>query len=97
MAEYPTSSRTMHTTFGAPSGALSGSNGAQSGTESRISTLIVPLNGTLILAPLASLGKDPSANRHTGRAPAHHPRRVTTGLRRGRTRARPAPADGADG
>src|SRR6478609_3062414 len=34
----------MYTTLGAPSGALGGSNGAQSGSESRISTLIVPLN-----------------------------------------------------
>jgi hypothetical protein len=32
----------MYTTFGAPSGAFGGSNGAQSGAESRISTLIVP-------------------------------------------------------
>ena len=36
----------MYTTFGAPSGALGGSNGVQSGTESRISTLIVPLKGS---------------------------------------------------
>jgi hypothetical protein len=38
----------------APSGALGGSNGAQSGSESRMSTLIVPLNGSfisLLLAP----------------------------------------------
>src|SRR5215831_9493823 len=47
MAEYPTSSSTMYTTFGAPSGALDGSNGVQSGSESRISTLIVPLKGSL--------------------------------------------------
>ena len=33
-------------TFGAPSGALGGSNGPQSGTESRMSTLIWPLNGS---------------------------------------------------
>src|SRR6476620_9840654 len=44
IAEKPTSSSTMYTTLGAPSGALGGSNGAQSGSESRISTLIVPLN-----------------------------------------------------
>src|SRR5450755_2253231 len=49
MAEKPTSSSTTYTTFGAPSGAFGGSNGVQSGTESRISTLIVPLNGSLIL------------------------------------------------
>src|SRR5690242_8066721 len=36
----------MYTTFGAPSGALGGSNGVQSGTESRISTLTVPLKGS---------------------------------------------------
>ena len=47
MAEKPTSSSTIYTTFGAPSGAFGGSNGDQSGTESRISTLIVPLNGSL--------------------------------------------------
>src|SRR3954463_7753741 len=44
----------MYSTFGAPSGAFGGSNGDQSGTESRISTLILPLNGLLICAPLAS-------------------------------------------
>src|ERR1022692_3813024 len=38
----------MYTTLGAPSGAFGGSNGVQSGTESRMSTLIVPLNGSLI-------------------------------------------------
>src|SRR5580704_3780352 len=53
MAENPTSSSTTYTTFGAPSGALGGSNGVQSGTESRISTLIVPLNGSLIALLLA--------------------------------------------
>src|SRR6516165_833072 len=34
----------MQTTLGAPSGALGGSNGDQSGTESLMSTLTVPLN-----------------------------------------------------
>ena len=38
----------MYRTFGAPSGALGGSNGDQSGSESRMSTLIVPLNGLVI-------------------------------------------------
>src|SRR5262249_34869153 len=38
----------MYTTFGAPSGALGGSNGVQSGTESLMSTLMVPLNALLI-------------------------------------------------
>jgi hypothetical protein len=42
----------MQSTLGAPPGAVGGSNGDQSGTESRISTLIVPLNGWLTLAPL---------------------------------------------
>src|SRR6266516_6903563 len=48
MAENPTSSSTIYTTFGAPPGAFGGSNGAQSGTESLMSTLIVPLNRSLI-------------------------------------------------
>src|SRR5215468_8859175 len=48
MAENPTSSSTTYTTFGAPSGALGGSNGVQSGTESLMSTLMVPLNASLI-------------------------------------------------
>src|SRR5690242_2472690 len=51
MAENPTSSSTIYTTFGAPSGAFGGSNGAQSGTESRMSVLTVPLNGSLIAPP----------------------------------------------
>ena len=38
----------MYTTLVAPAGALGGSNGAQSGWESLISTLTVPLNGMLI-------------------------------------------------
>src|SRR6266566_9718711 len=40
----------MYTTFGAPSGARGGSNGDQSGTESLISTLTVPLNCSLTFA-----------------------------------------------
>ena len=35
----------MYRTFGAPAGALGGSNGDQSGSESRMSTLMVPSNG----------------------------------------------------
>ncbi len=35
-------------TFGAPSGAVGATNGDQSSTESRMSTLIVPLNGPAI-------------------------------------------------
>ena len=42
----------MYTTLGAPSGAFGGSNGDQSGTESRMSTLIVPLNRSLTSLPL---------------------------------------------
>jgi hypothetical protein len=45
MAENPTSSSTMYTTLGAPSGAFGGSKGDQSGTESRMSMLTTPLNG----------------------------------------------------
>src|SRR6516165_11288140 len=41
----------MYTTLGAPSGALGGSKGAQSGTESRMSTPTVPLNALLIGSP----------------------------------------------
>src|SRR3954470_19772356 len=41
----------MYTTFGAPSGALGGSKGVQSGTESRMSVLTTPLNGLPISAP----------------------------------------------
>src|SRR5487761_1447124 len=55
MAEKPTSSSTMYTTFAAPSGALGGSNGDQSGTESRMSMLIVPLNGSLTCRPSLNL------------------------------------------
>src|SRR3954463_3355769 len=54
IAENPTSSSTAYTTFGAPSGAFAGSNGDQSGTESRMSTLILPLNGTLITVSWSS-------------------------------------------
>src|SRR5215472_18127885 len=41
----------MYTTLGAPSGAFGGSKGVQSGTESRMSTLMVPLNALLIGPP----------------------------------------------
>src|SRR5215467_11380970 len=43
----------MYTTLGEPSGALGGSKGAQSGTESRMSTLMVPLNALLIGPPVS--------------------------------------------
>jgi hypothetical protein len=37
--------------FGEPSGARGGMYGSQSGTESRTSTLIFPLNGSGIVSP----------------------------------------------
>jgi hypothetical protein len=43
----------MYTTLGAPSGAFGGSNGAQSGSESRMSTLITPLKRSAIASPLS--------------------------------------------
>src|SRR3954453_24044511 len=43
IAENPTSSRTMYSRFGEPSGATGCKYGAQSGTESRVSTLMIPL------------------------------------------------------
>src|ERR1700750_2485760 len=39
----------MYTTLGAPSGAFGASNGDQSGTESRMSTLMIPWNALLML------------------------------------------------
>src|SRR3954451_9846352 len=64
IAENPTSSSTAYTTFGAPSGALGGSNGDQSGTESRMSTLILPLNALLIMPfPCSSRGPAGEAQR----------------------------------
>ena len=50
IAEKPTSSSTMYRTFGEPSGATGCVYGSQSGTESRMSMLIVPLNGS-VMAP----------------------------------------------
>src|SRR3954454_12345372 len=74
-------------TFGAPSGAFGGSNGDQSGTESRMSTLIFPLNGWLIdvllwvrrrpqrIRSRGRLGTDSPAER----ANPHHPDRMIDG------------------
>src|SRR4051812_22018287 len=87
MAENPTSSSTAYTTFGAPSGAVGGSNGDQSGTESRISTLTLPLNGSLITHSSFEIGcHDQDVQRRTRpavvstllqtAAPAHHPHRT---------------------
>jgi hypothetical protein len=43
-AASPVSSYKTNKTFGEPAGAFSGVNGFQSGTESRTSNLITPLN-----------------------------------------------------
>src|SRR5580693_1420272 len=45
----------MYSTFGAPYGATGGSNGVQSGSESRMSTLIVPLNGLATMTPVVAV------------------------------------------
>src|SRR5208282_6907940 len=50
-APNPVSSHKMNRTFGAPAGAFGCSYGSQSGVEWRTSTLIVPLNGLLIVPP----------------------------------------------
>jgi hypothetical protein len=52
MAEKPVSSSTMYRTLGAPCGATGCRYGSQSGTESRSSMLIVPLNGLLMCVAL---------------------------------------------
>src|SRR5512144_2904812 len=54
MAEKPTSSSTMYSTFGAPSGATGCRYGSQSGVESRMSTLITPSKRLPIVSPLSS-------------------------------------------
>src|SRR3954454_15953338 len=83
IAENPTSSSTAYTTLGAPSGALGGSNGDQSGTESRMSTSILPLNGLLIrCAPPrrprsgAAVLADTNADPRPPRTHAHPPFRM---------------------
>src|SRR5262249_59641052 len=48
IAEKPTSSRTTYSTLGAPPGAIGCLYGSQSGVESLMSMLTVPLNGLLI-------------------------------------------------
>jgi hypothetical protein len=45
IAENPTSSRTTYNTLGAPWGAVGCRYGSQSGVESLMSMLTVPLNG----------------------------------------------------
>src|SRR5271170_3644784 len=44
----PVSSHTRYRTLGAPSGAVGAANGPQSGSESRISSSILPLNSVAI-------------------------------------------------
>src|SRR5262245_43815826 len=60
----------MYTTFGAPSGALGGSNGVQSGTESLMSTLMVPLNALLIDSVSPSACSVPALEPHAP-SPGH--------------------------
>src|SRR6476620_11099379 len=49
---YPTSSHARNRTFGEPSGAFGARYGSQSGTESRTSTAILPLNsGAMCTSP----------------------------------------------
>ena len=48
-AAWPVSSYRTNRTLGAPSGALMGVYGVQSGTESRTSSLMVPLNGLVAI------------------------------------------------
>src|SRR5215469_2528830 len=97
MAENPTSSSTMYTTLGAPSGALGGSNGVQSGTESRMSTLIVPLNGSPTAHSFHPAALKPGAD-HIGHSamPADFQPRHATGkhLREGHAKPRQPKARG---
>src|SRR3954454_23604381 len=101
MAEKPTSSSTTYTTLAAPSGALGGSKGDQSGTESRMSTLILPLNGLLItLSSVDPVARHPvrdgcaqrRVNPSAAGLRAHHPvgtKRCTPGAQTaGRARTR---------
>src|SRR5215471_4032817 len=62
----------MYTTLGAPSGALGASNGAQSGTESRISTLTTPAKSD-ITRPLEITTNAPRAPTLTPSLEATHP------------------------
>src|SRR5262249_54780667 len=65
-------------TFGAPSGAFGGSNGVQSGTESRTSTFTTPLNGSGIWAPSLLVASRSKLGRGLPRW--HHPERVSLGI-----------------
>src|SRR5882672_6157699 len=100
MAENPTSSSTMYTTLAAPAGAFGGSNGDQSGTESRMSTLTLPLNGSLIdvlpgvcrdVRIAAAHRRTVAANARRCRRSAHHPDRMTCATASPRQRSRASP------
>ena len=62
----------MYSTLGAPSGAFGCSYGPQSGTESRTSMLMTPLNGLAMVSSLVPADPDPDAG-----ASADSPRRVS--------------------
>src|SRR3954463_16575613 len=67
-------------TLGEPSGARGGMYGSQSGTESRTSTLIFPLNGRGIGSPQNGL----AGTLRRRRVSIHHPSRVMPDHPRGR-------------
>src|SRR5271165_6905279 len=56
-AARPVSSKSTNRMFGAPSGALGGRYGSQSGVESRTSNLMTPLNSLLIFSLLTWSGR----------------------------------------
>src|SRR5947208_423379 len=58
----------MKTTLGAPSGGLGASNGAQAGTESRMSTVTTPLNGARLVRHLLAAVPGPGAVSAAARA-----------------------------
>src|SRR3954465_15397087 len=107
IAENPTSSKTTYTMLGAPSGARGGSNGDQSSTESRMSTLTVPLNCLFTLelplfeprfVSVESCGTRPPvlhlvALARGARAP-NRPQHAASESELRRSRARPRPSEG---
>src|SRR6059036_2589790 len=72
-------------TFGDPGGATGGWNGAQSGCESRMSTLTTPLNGSVIRKSNPSIAGTRAASRRSSPCttlqgfggPGHRPVRMT--------------------
>src|SRR6266581_2364513 len=78
----------MYTTFGAPTGAFGGSNGAQSGTESRISTLITPRNSLEAISDLLCslvIRTQRGRGRHRPAQPRPYPSPVPKGRRQSRS------------